>query len=58
VIVPAGMTPGGLPVTVSFFGPAWSEGKLLSYAYDLEQSTHAIVLPKFTPHLATDVVGR
>ena len=56
VIVPAGMTPTGLPVTVSFFGPAWSEGKLLGYAYDLEQATHAIALPKYTPRLATDIV--
>ena len=54
VIVPAGMTPQGLPVTISFFGKAWSEPKLLSYAYDFEQATHARVLPKFTPPLASD----
>jgi amidase len=58
VIVPAGMTPGGLPVTVSFFGPAWSEGKLLGYAYDFEQATHAVTVPKYTPRLASDVIGR
>ncbi|MFT4046278.1 MAG: amidase family protein [Solimonas sp.] len=58
VIVPAGMTPGGLPVTVSFFGRAWSEGRLLGYAYDFEQATHAIALPKYTPALPTDIVGR
>ena len=58
VIVPAGMTPDGLPVTLSFFGRAWSEGRLLGYAYDFEQSAHAIVLPRHTPSLPTDVVGR
>ncbi|WP_051278657.1 amidase family protein [Solimonas flava] len=57
VIVPAGMTPDGLPVTLSFFGRAWREGQLLGYAYDFEQATHAIALPKYTPSLPTDVVG-
>jgi amidase len=58
VIVPAGMTPGGLPVTLSFFGPAWSDGRMLGYAYDFEQATHAIVMPKYTPKLRSDLVGR
>ncbi|WP_084196989.1 amidase family protein [Solimonas soli] len=58
IIVPAGMTPGGLPVTISFFGRAWSEGRLLGYAYDFEQATHAIALPKYTPALPTDIVAR
>jgi amidase len=56
LIVPAGMTPEGLPVTLSFFGPAWSEPKLLAYGYDFEQATHALVLPKHTPALPTDVI--
>ena len=30
------MTPEGLPVTISFFGLAWSEPKLLAYGYDFE----------------------
>jgi len=54
LIVPAGMTKDGLPVTLSFFGPAFSEAKLLSYGYDFEQATKAIVLPKYTPALSTD----
>ncbi len=54
LIVPAGMTKNGLPVTISFFGPAWSEPKLLGYGYDFEQATKAIVLPKHTPALASD----
>jgi amidase len=51
LIVPAGMTPEGLPVTISFFGPAFSEAKLLGYGYDFEQATHAIRTPKTTPSL-------
>lgn len=54
LIVPAGMTPDGLPVAISFFGPAFSEPKLLAYGYDFEQATHAIVLPRHTPALASD----
>lgn len=57
VIVPAGMTKDGLPVTISFFGKAWTEPKLLSFAYDFEQATHARVLPVTTPPLPTDVVS-
>ena len=56
LIVPAGMTKEGLPVTISFFGPAFSESKLLGYGYDFEQATKAIVLPKFTPALASDTL--
>lgn len=56
LIVPAGMTAEGLPVTISFFGKAFSEGKLIAYAYDFEQATKAIKLPKYTPALASDVI--
>jgi amidase len=56
LIVPAGMTDEGLPVTISFFGKAFTEPKLISYAYDFEQATKAIRLPKYTPALASDVI--
>ena len=56
LIVPAGMTESGLPVTISFFGPAWSEAKLLGYGYDFEQATKAIRLPKTTPALPADKI--
>jgi amidase len=52
LIVPAGMTPEGLPVTISFFGQAFTEAKLLGYGYDFEQATHALKLPKTTPALS------
>ncbi len=56
VIVPAGMTPAGLPVTLSFLGRAWTEPALLGFAYDFEQATQARVLPKHTPALPTDIL--
>ncbi len=37
----------GLPVGLSFVGTAWSEGKLISYAYAFEQATHARRDPEF-----------
>ena len=57
LIVPAGMTKEGLPVTISFMGVAYSEPKLLGYGYDFEQATHAIKLPKFTPALPADMIA-
>jgi amidase len=38
ITVPAGFVEG-LPVGLSFFGPAWSESALLGLAYDFEQAT-------------------
>jgi amidase len=51
VIVPAGITSDNMPVTISFFGPAYSEPKLLAYAYAYEQATLHLVLPGTTPAL-------
>jgi amidase len=48
VTVPAGYV-FGLPVGVSFFGTAWSEGRLISYAYAFEQATKYRRAPKFLP---------
>jgi amidase len=52
LIVPAGFTTDDLPVTVSFFGTAFSEPKLLALGYSFEQATHAIRRPVNTPALA------
>jgi amidase len=57
LIIPAGVTHGGLPVTISFFGPAFSEPKLLGFGYDFEQATHALVHPKSTPALAGETIA-
>jgi amidase len=51
LIVPAGFTGDDLPIGLSFFGPAFSEAKLLALAYSFEQVTHARRLPVHTPAL-------
>lgn len=51
LIVPAGFTGDNLPVGISFFGPAFSEQKLLSLGYSFEQATHARRRPVHTPVL-------
>src|SRR5258708_29394721 len=50
-IVPAGLTKDRLPVTLSFIGGAFSEPKILGYAYAFEQATHARARPSTTPPL-------
>ena len=56
LILPVGFTTDDLPVTISFLGPAFSEGKLISLAYSLEQATKAIRRPVHTPALPGGVI--
>jgi amidase len=42
--VPMGQV-AGLPVGLSFVGPAWSEASLLAYGYAFEQAAHARIAP-------------
>lgn len=51
LIIPAGFTGRGLPVTISFMGPAFSEGRLLALGYAFEQRTRSRRLPAATPTL-------
>lgn len=46
--VPAGAV-SGLPVGISFLGPAWSEARLLGLGYAFEQATRARREPEFLP---------
>ena len=56
LIVPAGFTSGGLPVGISFFGPAFSEPKLLALGYAFEQATKALRTPVTTPPLPGETI--
>lgn len=56
LIVPAGFTGRGLPVAISFLGPAFSEQNLLALGYAFEQRTHAARLPVTTPQLQGESV--
>lgn len=57
LIVPAGFTSGGLPVGISFFGPAFSEPRLLALGYAFEQATKARRLPVHTPPLPGETIA-
>lgn len=41
----------GLPVGLSFIGPAWSEAKLLAYGYAFEQAAAMHLQPRLVPSL-------
>jgi len=41
----------GLPVGLSFIGPAWSEARLLAYGYGFEQASRAKITPRFLPSI-------
>ena len=56
LIVPAGFTGRGLPVSISFLGPAFSEPRLLALGYAFEQHTKARRLPVTTPPLEGETV--
>jgi len=55
--VPAGFTGDGLPVCLSFLGPAFSEQGLLSLGYSFEQHTRARRLPVHAPALPGEVIN-
>ena len=56
LIVPAGFTGNGLPVTLSFLGAAFTEPRLLALGYAFEQATKARRLPVHTPPLPGETI--
>jgi amidase len=52
LIVPAGTTADGLPVSISFLGPAFSEPTLLALGYAYEQATRRLPIAAPTPPLS------
>jgi amidase len=50
VTVPAGYV-SGLPVGVSFFGPRWTEPRLIALAYAFEQGIPARQPPGLAPSI-------
>jgi amidase len=46
ITVPAGFV-HGLPVGITFFGRAWSEGTLIRLAFAFEEATHHRRPPRF-----------
>jgi Asp-tRNA(Asn)/Glu-tRNA(Gln) amidotransferase A subunit family amidase len=55
VVVPAGVTSAGLPISIEFLGRPFSEPSLLSLAHAYERSSQKRVAPKSTPHLEGEV---
>ena len=56
LIVPAGFTGRGLPVSISFLGTSFSEPRLLSLGYAFEQISNALRLPVTTPALPGETI--
>lgn len=46
--VPMGLA-DGLPVGISFIGPAWSDARVLAAGYAFEQASHMRVPPRYLP---------
>jgi amidase len=55
---PEGFNAKPAPYGVTFTGPAFSEGRLIGFAYAFEQATHHRTPPDSTPPLSTDTVHR
>ncbi|HZP47517.1 MAG TPA: amidase family protein [Vicinamibacterales bacterium] len=55
---PAGFNALPAPYGVTFSGPAFSEAKLIGFAYAFEQATHHRVAPASAPPLPSDSFGR
>jgi amidase len=56
IVVPMGFGSQGLPMTISFFGKPYDEGKLIGYAYAYEQATRLRKSSPLLPALKGEVV--
>ena len=56
IVVPMGFGTQGLPMTISFLGRPYDEGKLLGYAYDYEQATMHRRPPPLAPPLLGEII--
>ena len=57
IVVPMGFGSEGLPMTISFMGRPYTEGKLIGFAYDYEQATRLRRPPPLLPPLTGDVTA-
>jgi amidase len=57
VTVPCGYV-SGLPVGLSFFGPRWSEPRLIALAYAFEQATRVRQSPVLAASIVLAVLAR
>lgn len=55
IVLPAGVTEGGLPLALELLGRPFSEPTLIRVAYAYERASRARVGPTLTPHLAGEV---
>lgn len=56
ITVPMGFTQQGLPIGISFMAEAYSEPKLLGFAYAFEQATQVRIPPENTPALPGETI--
>ena len=55
IVLPAGVSEGGLPLALEILGRPFSEATLIRVAYAYERASRARVAPTLTPHLAGEV---
>jgi Asp-tRNA(Asn)/Glu-tRNA(Gln) amidotransferase A subunit family amidase len=56
IVVPMGFGKQGLPMTISFMGRPYEEGKIIGYAYDYEQATKLRRPSRLVPPLAGETI--
>lgn len=57
IVVPMGIGSEGLPMTISFMGRPYSDGKLLGYAYDYEQASRLRAPSPLVPPLPGETLA-